>query len=123
MNYVENAQNVTYKFNSYQDNTLFIDNNAYNKTMLLTPLHYRTMDTELFDNLNIETLTNLLEEFPNTEQLYIGSGEDFRKLPTDIVAYLHSREIAVESVASNLLPAIHLIMMEEERNYLMLVYL
>ena len=122
MNYVENAQNIPYKFNTVSKNTITLDNIAYHETVLLTPLHYRTMQASSFSTLNEDTFESLLIEFPLTEQIYLGSGEHFEKAPERVTRYLHGRSIAIESAASSLLPAIHLIMMEEERNFLMLVY-
>ena len=121
MNFVENTQNIPYKFNRAHNNTVTIDNITYHETTLLTPLHYRTLQAPAFTSLNEDTIEALLSEFPLTEQIYLGSGKHFEKAPERVTRYLHSRSIAIESAASSLLPAIHLIMMEEERNFLMIV--
>tara|TARA_B100002019_G_scaffold283625_1_gene290247 strand:- start:1583 stop:1954 length:372 start_codon:yes stop_codon:yes gene_type:complete len=122
MQIIEGSKNNLYKFQNYSPGSIHIDNKVFDKCMLLEPQHYTPIDLPCPDQLCPHSLDPLIEQYPLTEQIFIGTGTERQAINDKLIQYLHQKPIAVEAMASALLPSIHMILMEEDRNFLMVVY-
>lgn len=122
MQIIEGSKNNLYKFQNYSPGSIHIDDVVFTKCMLLEPQHYTPIDLPSPNQLSPHTLKPLIEQYPLTDQIFIGTGSERQTISNQLIQYLHHKPIAVEAMASALLPAIHMILMEEDRNFLMLVY-
>ncbi len=122
MHITENSKDNAYVFKSYQPGSIHIDTHVFNECVLLEPQQFTNIDLPAVNELSLTNIEPLLQQYPHTELLFIGTGAHHQTLNTELVTHTHQKAIAIEALASHLLPAIHMILMEENRNFLMLVY-
>ena len=122
MHITESEHNYSYSFQQCVDNKIYINDTAYTEPMLLEPKGYQAITMPEIANLKQEFFTAFLEKYPLTEQIYLGTGHEHQMPSAELIQALHEKNIAVEALKNNLLPAIHMILMEEDRNFLMFIH-